>query len=240
MKRKMSLLAITAAAAMMLGGCGTQMYALSEDEENLIVQYSAQMIAKYNIGQKDGMTAAVEETETAQEETPDTQTNDTQTTPENGTGSDANANTDGTEQPEMETISLAEAIGSKSKLKVSYKGFTVKNIYQEGDYFAVTPDDGNQLVILKFRIKNSGKKTVKLDTASMDNPFYASFDGGSQIEETVSMGVQSLSSYDGKIKAGQTKTAVLLFQIPKKQSKKISDVALFVKMNDTIYSVSYK
>lgn len=240
MKRKMSLLAITAAAALMLGGCGTQMYALSEDEENLIVQYSAQMIAKYNIGQKDGMTAAVEETETAQEETPDTQTNDTQTTPENGTGSDANANTDGTEQPEMETISLAEAIGSKSKLKVSYKGFTVKNIYQEGDYFAVTPDDGNQLVILKFRIKNSGKKTVKLDTASMDNPFYASFDGGSQIEETVSMGVQSLSSYDGKIKAGQTKTAVLLFQIPKKQSKKISDVALFVKMNDTIYSVSYK
>lgn len=236
----MSLLAITAAAALMLGGCGTQMYALSEDEENLIVQYSAQMIAKYNIGQKDGMTAAVEETETAQEETPDTQTNDTQTTPENGTGSDANANTDGTEQPEMETISLAEAIGSKSKLKVSYKGFTVKNIYQEGDYFAVTPDDGNQLVILKFRIKNSGKKTVKLDTASMDNPFYASFDGGSQIEETVSMGVQSLSSYDGKIKAGQTKTAVLLFQIPKKQSKKISDVALFVKMNDTIYSVSYK
>lgn len=237
----MSLLAITAAATLLLGGCGTQMYQLSEDEENLIVQYSAQIIAKYNIEQKDGMTSTVEETETTQKETQDTQdtkTGDTQTAPENGTGN--GAGTDETTESEMETISIAEAIGQKSKLKVSYKGYKVKNLYQEGDYFAVTPEDGNQLVIMKFQIKNTGKKTVKLDTASMDDPFYASFDGKNRIEETVSMGVQSLSSYEGKIKPGQTKTTVLLFQIPKKQAKKISDVQLFVQLKDTIYSVSYK
>ena len=61
MKKKISLPVMAVAAILLLGGCGTQMYDLSEDEENLVVQYSAHILAKYNIEQKDGMTAASSE-----------------------------------------------------------------------------------------------------------------------------------------------------------------------------------
>ena len=57
MKKKISLPVMAVSAILLLGGCGTQMYDLSEDEENLVVQYSAHILAKYNIEQKDGMTA---------------------------------------------------------------------------------------------------------------------------------------------------------------------------------------
>lgn len=243
MKKKMSLLVMAAAAMLLLGGCGTQMYALSEDEENLVVQYSAHILAKYNIEQKDGMTAdSTEETqktenqESQMPESQNSQSTDSQST-DNSSPSDA---ADGTEAQAMETMSLAEAIGHASDLTISYKGYKVQNIYQEGDYFAVTPQDGNKIVVMNFEIKNPGKKDIKLNTESLGNTFYACLDGKNQTEETVSLGVKSLSSYEGTIKAGKTVSAVLLFQIPKDQTDKISDESLFVKVKDTIYSVKYK
>ena len=72
MKKKISLPVTAVSAILLLGGCGTQMYDLSEDEENLVVQYSAHILAKYNIEQKDGMTAA------SSEETQETQKQDSQ------------------------------------------------------------------------------------------------------------------------------------------------------------------
>lgn len=240
MKKKMSLLAMTTAAMLLLGGCGTQMYALSEDEENLVIQYSAHILAKHNIEQKDGMTtASSEETQQETQESPQPETQQETQTAQDNSGT-SGGGTDSTGETKTETISLAKAIGHASDLKVTYKGYTVKNLYQEGDYFAVTPQDGYKLVIMSFQIKNTGKKTIKLDTASKGNTFYACLDGSSQTEELVSLGVKSLSSYEGKIGAGQTKTAVLLFQVPKDQAKKIKGEQLFVKVNDTIYAVKYK
>ena len=72
MKKKISLPLMAVSAILLLGGCGTQMYDLSEDEENLVVQYSAHILAMYNIEQKDGMTAA------SSEETQETQKQDSQ------------------------------------------------------------------------------------------------------------------------------------------------------------------
>lgn len=238
MKKKMSLLVMAAATMLLLGGCGTQMHALSEDEENLVVQYSAHILAKYNIEQKDGMTAAsseeTQETQKQDSQMPESQ--DTQST-DNSLASDV---TGETQTQEMETMTIAEAIGHASDLTVSYKGYKVQNIYQEGDYFAVTPEDGNKLVVMNFEIKNSGKKKIRLDTEKLGNTFYACLDGKNRTKETASLGVKSLSSYEGTIKAGKKKSAVLLFQIPKDQADKISGETLYVETKDTIYSVKYK
>ena len=125
-------------------------------------------------------------------------------------------------------------------LTVSYKGYRVQNIYQEGDYFAVTPEDGNKLVVMKFEIKNKGKKKVRLDTEKLGITFYACFDGKNRIKETASLGTRSLSSYGETIRGGKKKTAVLLFQIPKDQADKISGETLYAEIKDTIYSLKYK
>lgn len=109
-----------------------------------------------------------------------------------------------------------------------------------GDYFAVTPEDGNKLVVMKFEIKNKGKKKVRLDTEKLGITFYACFDGKNRIKETASLGTRSLSSYGETIRGGKKKTAVLLFQIPKDQADKISGETLYAEIKDTIYSLKYK
>jgi len=56
MKRTgMRLTAVAAVTALLLGGCGEQPYSLTEDEEGMIVDYSAHAVAKFNTSQPDGL-----------------------------------------------------------------------------------------------------------------------------------------------------------------------------------------
>lgn len=78
MKRTgMRLTAVAAVTALLLGGCGEQPYSLTEDEEGMIVDYSAHAVAKFNTSQPDGLanvsrneqeTEAVDESQTTETE----------------------------------------------------------------------------------------------------------------------------------------------------------------------------
>ena len=49
MKKRMQFLAILLASTVVLGGCGTALYELTDDEEDLIVSAAAQAVAKHNV-----------------------------------------------------------------------------------------------------------------------------------------------------------------------------------------------
>jgi uncharacterized protein YceK len=236
MKNRFRMLAIVSAVTLLLGGCGTPLYDLTDDEESLIVSYAAYALSKHNVYQQDGMTSAQlpEEQETQQQEvhgaadTPEQESSETSSsTTTESTGNNLNE----------EAVSLAAAIGQGSGLTVSYKGYQVQDSYQEVNYYAVDPDIGNRLVVMKFKLKNPTNQDIKLDTVSLDNTFYASFDGGSAVKETVSFGAQSLSYYEGVIKAGKSKTAVLLFQVPEAEADQISTVDLMVELEGATHPV---
>lgn len=68
MKKRMQFLAILLASTVVLGGCGTSLYELTDDEEDLIVSAAAQAVAKHNVFQMDGITDVEPETETQMQE----------------------------------------------------------------------------------------------------------------------------------------------------------------------------
>ena len=68
MKKRMQFLAILLASTVVLGGCGTALYELTDDEEDLIVSAAAQAVAKHNVFQIDGMTDVEPEIETETQE----------------------------------------------------------------------------------------------------------------------------------------------------------------------------
>lgn len=49
---KIKTMAALSAVAMLLGGCGEAPYQLTESEEDVIVNYSAHMVSKFNTDQK--------------------------------------------------------------------------------------------------------------------------------------------------------------------------------------------
>lgn len=235
MCKKMRIFFLLLLAVFLMVGCGTPMYELTDEEQDLIVQYSAYALARRNIFQKDGMTTAMPEPEppvSSQEETEtEIETEGGTQTPQRGESSDPDSKESG------EALSLAAAIGHETDLSVSYDGYKVMKTYQVENYFSVDADQGKTLIVMNFTIKNIGSKTVELKLLDQNIAFYASFDGTERIAENVAFGLNSLSTYEGKIKAGKSQKTLLIFQVPEDQADKYTEESLFVKLKDTTYSV---
>ena len=55
-RTRIKMMAAVMAATMLLGGCGDALYDLTDDEENVIVNYAAHIVTKYNTYQREGLT----------------------------------------------------------------------------------------------------------------------------------------------------------------------------------------
>ena len=236
MRKKLRIFSLFLAAVLLSGGCGTPMYELTDEEQDLIIQYSANVVGMHNIFQKDGMKKIAEETEDSassqNSETPATETESEteEKTPQGGDSAPGN-NSSG------KALSLAEAIGHDGDLSVRYDGYKVMKSYKVETYFSVDADQGNELVVMNFTIKNKGSRAVNLNLPAENIVFYGCFDGKNQIPENAAFGLNRPSYYEGKIKAGKSKKTMLIFQIPEEQADGITEESLFVKLKDTIYSV---
>ena len=236
MRKAMRLLAILSATVLLISGCGTAMYELTEDEETLITQYAAYAVGKHNIRQKDGMTSdkPQEEDTTKREQKPQEDSKEPQDTQAaSESGGEQGSGEDLSNYPE---VSLTDALGCDTSLKITYKGYEVSDAYKEGNYFSVNAGGGNTLLIMKFTIVNSGKKAVKYDTSSLQNTFYGMF-GGSKIGEKMTFSNKELSSSVTKIEAGKKTSAVMLFEISKDTAASITGEALLVEIDGTTYRV---
>ena len=230
MKKRMQFLAILLASTVVLGGCGTSLYELTDDEEDLIVSAAAQAVAKHNVFQMDGITDV--ETETQMQE--NTTEQDTQQVQEE---TNTNTNTGGTKtDTQTKEIALSDLLGKN--LKVSYKGYSTASSYQEGDYFSVNAASGKTLIIMNINVKNTGKKNTKIDMLSKVVTFYGCFNGTDRMVEKKILSKKNLSTYQGKIKPGKSIKTVLVFEVSKKQADEISTQDLQVEMDGQMYQVT--
>lgn len=232
MKKRMQFLTILLASTVVLGGCGTSLYELTDDEEDLIVSAAAQAVAKHNIFQMDGITDVEPETEPQMQE--NTTEQDTQQVQEE---TNTNTHTGGTQtDTQTKEIALSDLLGKN--LKVSYKGYSTASSYQEGDYFSVNATSGKTLIIMNINVKNTGKKSIKIDMLSKDVTFYGCFNGTDRIVEKKILSTKNLSTYQGKIKPGKSIKTVLAFEVSKKQADEISTQDLQVEMDGQMYQVT--
>ncbi|MCM1105606.1 MAG: DUF4352 domain-containing protein [Blautia sp.] len=237
MKKGKCLLSLAIMAALLLGGCGTPLYELTDEEEDLIVQSAAYMTAKHNIFQKDGMNNArpkvqddteaswPQETEAAEEE------DSWQEGVAGGSGGESSAAQGG-------EVSLAESIGYKDRLTVAYEGFSLMDIYQEEGYFSLNAGEGNTFVVMRFTLKNPEDEELTVSNFGKGYAFYLRDEGVEHIAEKQSIIADSLASFEGTIPANGSAEAVLIFEITKEQAELISAPKLTVEYENTAYSVS--
>ena len=213
---------------LLLTGCGTKAYDLTEAEESQIVNYAVHVVSKHNSYQKDGLVyvdQSVEETEPE----------------ETVTGSES---VDGTEiMDETPAGNTLEDVFGADGLEVAYLTNELNENYIESDIgdAGVLPD-GKLYLILYFDVVNPSDKGIVLDVSSWNATFkvdYTSQDGNSESASCYTTFLTTdLSGYDESnlINAGETKSAVLLFEIPDSVTE-VSDIVLHVTRDDTTYEI---
>lgn len=223
--KRIKIMASVLVAATVMTGCGTKIYDMTDEEQQLIVNYSAYALSKHNIYQPDGMTSATEseteeqdtsatetETETADEKTSEKTSEKTDTGQENGNSGQSQQTAQET-KPTMQTVSLAQAIGYEG-LSASYAGMTTEETYKEGSYYSMEAGAGNTYAVLKFTLSNTTGADMNVDLFTNTGKYRAAFSGGKEYEAEGSFLTYALNTFQGTIAAGQSVDVVLLFKVP--------------------------
>lgn len=234
-RMKVQMTAAALLAAMLLGGCGEEPYDLTENEKNVIVNYSAHVVTKYNAYQKEGLTYVwpeeEEETETlaeqtAEPETPEAQGTDTQT-PDAAAETAAPVNA-------AASATFSELFGGgTAELQFSYVGARLDSSYMERDYFAMYPDAGNYYVILGIDVTNTAAAPVNLDNLSKKPEFSVVVNGAVRSPAEMTLLDSDFSTFQGMLMAGETREMVLIFQVPDTVAS-LDTLELYVQLEENI------
>lgn len=235
-KRQIRLVAILVSAMFVLTGCGpTPLHEMTDEERDIVVHYAAYVVGKHNIYQKDGMTNADPEQWLEAAEEPIA----TEESQENVDSSLSNgAGTTSTQaEVSQKKITLEDALGVKDKASVTYQGFKTSDTYQEGNYYSLNTVFGKTFLIMNFTIKNTSSKDLKIDAFSNNTLYAVSVDGKEQVQAEQTFLTYSLSTYQGKLKSGESVDVVLLFEIPAEESEGIKDVKMSLRQKGINYLV---
>jgi hypothetical protein len=210
-KKKIRLLLALLLSALALSGCGTPLYELTAEEEDLIVQYAAYYLAKNNIYQKDGL---VNVSEALLEEEQETEIETVWEEPEENASGSESSITPASGTTLGDTVTLAQAIGSPLGISVTCVSCYQTDSYMAGTHYLITPSSGDSFVVMKFAIENLADEAVDLDIAGYVSGFRMSYDGITWVDNYSGIMplMDDLTAYQGTIGAGETQQLVLLFE----------------------------
>ena len=241
MKNRIVTCLLVLSVSLLFTGCGPTMIDLTEEQENDVALYSAKVVSKFNINQDKGIMSlpkedktdstvpAVPGDSTEKKETGD----DSSTEPAAQPGDSEDDTEDSTEVVVSKT--LTEALDVKN-ISFLYRDAKVSSSYGSGDVYDLTPDKGNELVVMRFKAVNNSSTDVKVNLFKMNLHFSASY-GSKSANSDATLLLNDLTTYEGTIKAGKSKNMVVLFQFPKGTVKDTSKIVLQETMNSTTYQI---
>ena len=227
-KFKRQLCIALALMMMLLTGCGTQLYELTAEEEALIIQASAYYVAKHNIQQKDGVNGYP---------LPDSFEEESEEESEDIGQENAGSDNE-TVQPQQpdQMAALAELIGHKTGIKVTYEGSQIASSYKEGSAYLVEAAPGKTFYVMKFKLTNISSESVKVDNASK-SPIVKLVADGVKAKSEVTFLTSDFSTYQGTIDAGESVETILLFEISEAAGEKITAPTLEITIGNSTKTI---
>ena len=242
-KKRITAISVCVLGMMLLGGCGTEPYVLTEQEQAVVVNYSASVVAKFNTYQKDGLTYLIGEEPEKSEELLDTETlieevGDGQESIEGSEGGEAVAE-ENTEHVGQQAV-MNDVFGTGG-LDIVYAGSEIKENYVEGTVYSLEADAGKAFLILNFDIINESENDIELDNITSGPIFKASFIDatGEKVNASAysTILLNDFTTYLDTIAAGETEQAVILFEVSDTVTE-VEQLTLQVELNGSIYEIN--
>lgn len=231
-KMKRYLCIVLAMLTMILTGCGTQLYELTAEEEDLIVHSAAYFVAKHNVQQKDGVNSyPYFENMDEEESESGSESKDTEEIKKPITGNEAS-------KPQEATTSLAALIGHAETLEVTYQGSQVTNSYIEGSAYYVNAASGKAFYVMKFKLTNTSNQDIKVDNASK-SPVVKLVSDAVTVKSEVTFLMSDFSTYQGTIKPGESVDTILLFEVSKSLAEQIENPTLEISVDNKINKIKF-
>lgn len=246
MKKKcLKISIITMAMMFALSGCGTDFPDLTADEEQIIGEYAATLLMKYDANNRSRLMSREEveaaelkmqELEQARQELTGEWKDPVEDTPviEIGQGGGSVSGEDITQ--------IESFLGLPQGIEISYQGKTICDSYPEDggmdSFFTLDAAEGRKLVVLNFRIENTTQATQGVDLLGQNVLMRVNMDGKLTRNALVTMLEEDFSTYRGEIPAGEYVDTVLLVEVEEDMAGSVFALQLSVKKDGETHTIS--
>ena len=218
MKKKCQRGFILLLGCLMLSGCGLQEapYELTEEERQLVVSYSAHVVAKFNNYQKDGLTFVPEieeEPELPSEIVPESSGQ------EELPSVDMSGNGGGEVIPDNSpTQATLDSVYGETGLTFTYLGNEITSSYMQDSLYAVNSGYGKTLLVVKVNVENLTNEAVTMDNLTSGDTFSANYlmDSGSKYnaKSVMTLLENDFTTFAGTIEPQTAVEMVMIFEVP--------------------------
>ena len=133
------------------------------------------------------------------------------------------------------TYDLASFIGFDN-VSIKYDYYMVLDEYpsydKEGVFITIEAPQGYKLLVLKFKIENKTNEDQDIDLYSKDVDYRIIIDDSKSAKQMLTILMDDLYTYEGKVLASMYNEAVLLFQVADDIALNIEDLKLKAIYND--------
>lgn len=221
-KRISSVALIITMASGLFSGCAKKVE-LTEEEQDLVAEYAAQIILKHDKNYN-GKLKEIDAEEPSKEEDSNKSSDIT-----DGNNEETASNDNTQDGNTVNADSFSEAFGFTG-LTVEYTGYQVADSYpQTSDMaFVLNPTGDMKLLILKFNVKNNTESTVDVGMMPAETVLKSVINENSRYTALVTLLMDGLNTFSGPVNAGESKELVLAFQTPFTDNSSIESLSLQV------------
>lgn len=226
-------IALACAAVLLMTGCGADLPEMTDEESNLIGEYAAITLLKYDANSRSrlvDLSQVEEQTKTevpSVPETPSSEGSSTQQTP----GISDTPVIDNRDEKSYGTDSVESFLNLPEGVSVVYTGYKLCQSYpeEENRYFALDAAEGKELVVLCFNLQNDSGMQQELNLLGRRDNYRVTINGNYSKTALPTMLINDLSAYKGTISDGSAEEVVLVIEIEPEQVSTVETIALRLK-----------
>lgn len=237
--KKVKICLCMLSTVIMLGGCGSQIPDMTEEERAAISEYAVELLLKYDTNQSGRLVdlpLLEEETPTTPEptQTPEptpepevtpmpedvpvaevTPEPEDAPVPETMPAPEPTADTPGTEAGEAfeqpQYIALEDTLLLPEHVTLQYLDYQITDVYTDPQETTLTLDaaEGSSFIVVRFALLNSGSEAQNVDLLH-DNIMYDIIVDGTAVDGMVTMLSNDMITYTGTLKSDESCELVLL------------------------------
>lgn len=237
-KCRAAVLAAGLIMAVSITGCAeNQIPELSDEHLDVMRNYVAATVMKYNMGRKSRLVDLSKYTDP--KEFPDT-------VPDTPQGMDPVDDTPIVDSPsggqsasgEDRTYRLEEVLGLPEGVVISFLGQKTYDYYPEdGDEagFGLSASAGKKLLVLSFSLENTGEQAQEVDLNFPELKFYITVNGEYTRRAMTTILLNDLFTYSGTLEAGGSAETVLVIEVDESMEGNITAIDLGVRKESQLY-----
>ena len=225
-----------------LTGCGNAIPEMTMEQQELVVEFAASELLKYDVNYQSKLTAHEPEQQHEEEqgEQPKEPLIEEETLPEEIIADTDVTIVDNTGTVEAQNISIADFL-DLTGVEISYAGYETVDTYPEGEakeaYFFMSATEGNKLLVLRFSALNVSGEELSIDL-SKSQTRYKIILNGTEKNALTTMLLNDMAYYQGTLAANESIELVLLCEIQDDQTEFIDTLQLKMKSVDDSATIS--